>query len=107
MTFQNNHVDINLVVHFAAQGSNISNTLSLDCVFPVVFVVVCLWLCVCGCVLVVVFVVLCLWLCVCGCVCVVVFLWLCVCGCGVCCCVLWLCAVVEVRQGTLSVDGRG
>ena len=65
--------------------------------FAVVFVVVCLWLCVCGCVFVVVFVVVCLWFCVCG-------------------CVLWSrsgrehwarMVVVEVRQGTMGADGRG
>ena len=57
-----------------------------------------------------VFVVVCLWLCVWGCVFVVEFLIVC----------LWLCAVVEarqehwawmivleVRQGTLGVEGRG
>ena len=100
------------------------------CVFAVV--VVCLRLCVCGCV----FAVVCLWCCVCGRVFVVAFgvvfavvclllcLWLCVCDCG-CGCVLWLrsgrehsgpelavehwarMVVVEVRQGTLGVDGRG
>ena len=62
----------------------------------------CLWLCVCGCV----FAFMCLWLCVCGYVFVIV-----------CCgCVLWLrsgrehwarMVVVEVRQRTLGVDGRG
>ena len=40
------------------------------CVFVVVFVVVSLWLCLCGCV----FVVVCSWLCVCACVFVVVCL---------------------------------
>ena len=63
----------------------------------VVFVVVCLWLCV--------------WLCGCGCVFVVICLRLCVCG-----CVLWLrsgrehwawMVAVEVRKGTLGVDGGG
>ena len=79
------------------------------------FVIVC-FCCVCMlCVCVYVFVVVCLWLCVCVYVFVVVCLWLCVCDC--CCgCVLWLrsgrehwarMVVVEVRQGTLGVDGRG
>ena len=85
--------------------------------FLVVFVVACLWLCVCGYVFVVVCVWLCWWLCVCGCVgsyvFVIVCLWLCVCDCG---CVLWLRSgrehlglelAVEVRQGTLGADGCG
>ena len=63
----------------------------------------------CDCVFVVV--VVCLLLCICCCVFVVVCSWLCVCG-----CVLWLRSgrehlglelAVEVRQGTLGVDGRG
>ena len=73
------------------------------------YVIVCKWLCLCGCVCD----------CGCGCVYVVVCMWLCLCGCGCdcgCVCVLWLRSgrehlglelAVEVRQGTLVVDGRG
>ena len=84
--------------------------------------VVCLWLCVCGCVFVVVFVIMCLWLCVCGCVCgyvfVIVVAVVC-CGSGPAEKNAWSSqlrsggehwarmVVVEVRQGTLGVDGRG
>ena len=109
----------------------------VSCQIAVLSVVVCLWLCVCGYVFVIEFVVVCLWFCVSSCVCscvfvvvlVVVCLWFCACGC-VCGCVfvvvcLWLCVcgcvlssrsgrehwarmvVVEVRQGTLGVEGRG
>ena len=138
MTFQNNHVDINLVVHFATQVL----------VSPGACVCLCLWLCVCGCVcdcacgcicdcvlvvvhfvvafvtvFVVAFVIVCLWLCicgfVCGCVFVVVFVVVC-CGRGPAGNTgrgrswsrsgkeHWArMVVVEVRQGTLGVDGGG
>ena len=83
-----------------------------DCVFVVVFAVLCLRFCVCGCVL---------WLCLCGCVlwlrAVVVrcrcVLWVCLCGCVfaivslslvVC---LWLCVVVEVRRWTMPSEAGG
>ena len=72
----------------------------------VVFVFVCLRLCVCGCFLLwlcelcaggCVFVVVRLWLCLCGCVCscvfVVVCLWFCVCGCAFALC-LRLCVAI-------------